>query len=154
LLAQQISAELRRRRHQRGYQFALGTKHPGKVLFLWQSVALFKVYFNWDSRAIREGLRCRDANWRATNTTGYLLPTARHLYRQSAALCEDRLGGSRRGSTRTAIKPALIAFALHEDGIGRREQRNGLVGNRFIEFEYRHCIRRTFAGIGRRKVTA
>jgi len=30
--------------------------------FLWQSIALFKVYFNWDSRVIREGFRCRDAN--------------------------------------------------------------------------------------------
>jgi hypothetical protein len=31
-------------------------------------LALFKVYFNWDSRAIREGPRSRDANcWRRLN---------------------------------------------------------------------------------------
>jgi hypothetical protein len=35
---------------------------PETDLFLWQSLTLFKVYFNWDSRVIREGFRCRDAN--------------------------------------------------------------------------------------------
>jgi integrase len=37
-------------------------KAADSAVFLRQSVTRFKVYFNWDSRAIREGLRCRDAN--------------------------------------------------------------------------------------------
>ena len=37
--------------------------------------------------------------------------------------------GGRLGPMPLATKRASVTFALHEDGIGRREQRNGLVGN-------------------------
>jgi hypothetical protein len=35
---------------------------PKMALFPQHHVDAFEVYFNWDSRAIREALRCRDAN--------------------------------------------------------------------------------------------